>query len=182
MRGRLDRDGDGAARPRSASLRRRHRLRPVRAGARLRSDLGAPRLHLRLTGKRPPVPQRRWARLHALPRELDTVLALENGEPDTIGAQGRRVAQETLKLMTVAVGHQDQAFVHEAFLYRDSDEFLSGMLRFIRDGIEGADPVFVVLTAEKIARLREALGADARHVLFADMAEIGANPARIIAA
>jgi len=84
--------------------------------------------------------------------------------------------------MTVAVGHQDQAFVHEAFLYRDSDEFLSGMLRFIRDGIDADKPVFVVLRAGKIARLREALGADAHHVLFADMAEIGANPARIIAA
>jgi anti-sigma regulatory factor (Ser/Thr protein kinase) len=38
------------------------------------------------------------------------------------------------------------------------------------------------LNAEKIARLREALGEDADRVLFADMAEVGANPARIIAA
>ena len=84
--------------------------------------------------------------------------------------------------MTVAVGHQDPAFVHEAFLYRGPDEFLRGMLQFIRDGIEAGEPVFVVLNAEKIARLREALGEDADRVLFADMAEVGANPARIIAA
>ena len=84
--------------------------------------------------------------------------------------------------MTVAVGHQDPAFVHEAFLYRGPDEFLRGMLQFIRDGIEAGEPVFVVLNAEKIARLREALGEDAGRVLFADMAEVGANPARIIAA
>ena len=58
--------------------------------------------------------------------------------------------------MTVAVGHQDPAFVHEAFLYRGPDEFLRGMLQFIRDGIEAGEPVFVVLSAEKIARLREA--------------------------
>ncbi len=84
--------------------------------------------------------------------------------------------------MTVAVGHQDPAFVHEAFLYRGPDEFLRGMLQFVRDGVEAGEPVFVVLSAEKIARLREALGEDADQVLFADMAEVGANPARIIAA
>jgi|SRR5215203_198261 len=84
--------------------------------------------------------------------------------------------------MTVAVGHQDPAFVHEAFLYRGPDEFLRGALQFIRDGIEAGEPVSVVLAAEKITRLREALGEDADRALFADMAEVGANPARIIAA
>ena len=85
-------------------------------------------------------------------------------------------------MSTVAVKHQDQAFVHEAFLYRDADEFLRGMLEFIRGGIDAGEPVFVVLNAEKIERLRGALGEDADSVLFADMAEVGANPARIIAA
>ena len=84
--------------------------------------------------------------------------------------------------MTVAVGHQDPAFVHEAFLYRGPDEFLHGTLQFIGDGVEAGEPVFVVLNAEKIARLREALGENADRVLFADMAGVGANPARIIAA
>jgi len=60
--------------------------------------------------------------------------------------------------MTVAVGHQDPAFVHEAFLYRGPDEFLHGTLQFIQDGVEAGEPVFVVLNAEKIARLHEALG------------------------
>ncbi len=86
------------------------------------------------------------------------------------------------ELMTVAPSHPDQAFVHEAFLYRDSEEFLSGLLRFIRTGTEKGEPVFIVLPAEKIERLKDALGEDAGRVLFADMAEIGANPARIIAA
>ncbi len=86
------------------------------------------------------------------------------------------------ELMTVAPSHPDQAFVHEAFLYRDSEEFLRGMLRFIRAGTENGEPVFVVLSAEKIERLKEALGEDAERVLFADMAGIGATPARILAA
>ena len=84
--------------------------------------------------------------------------------------------------MTVAVSHQDQAFVHEAFLYRDSEEFLRGTLQFIRAGVEAGEPVFVVLNAEKIERLRETLGEDADCVIFADMAAVGANPARIIGA
>ena len=85
-------------------------------------------------------------------------------------------------MSTIAVNHQDQAFVHEAFFYRNADEFLRGVLAFIRGGIDAGEPVFAVLSAEKIERLREALGEDSDRVLFADMAEVGANPARIIAA
>ena len=84
--------------------------------------------------------------------------------------------------MTVAVSRLDPAFVHAAFLSRAADEFVRGMLQFIRAGIEAGEPVFVVLDAAKIERLREALGEDADRVLFADMAAVGANPARIIAA
>jgi anti-sigma regulatory factor (Ser/Thr protein kinase) len=56
------------------------------------------------------------------------------------------------------------------------------MLDFICGGIDAGEPVYVVLNAKKIERLRDALGEDADRVLFADMAEVGANPARIIAA
>jgi anti-sigma regulatory factor (Ser/Thr protein kinase) len=40
----------------------------------------------------------------------------------------------------------------------------------------------VAIAAEKIERLRSRLGEDAEPVVFADMAELGANPARIIPA
>jgi anti-sigma regulatory factor (Ser/Thr protein kinase) len=53
---------------------------------------------------------------------------------------------------------------------------------FIRGGLEAGEPVLVVESAEKIDMLRVALGGDAREVLFADMAQVGANPARIIPA
>jgi anti-sigma regulatory factor (Ser/Thr protein kinase) len=42
--------------------------------------------------------------------------------------------------------------------------------------------MLVVVSAEKIALLREDLGADADRVRFADMDEVGSNPARIIPA
>src|SRR5262245_38734873 len=84
--------------------------------------------------------------------------------------------------MTVSFGQQDQAFVHEAFLYRDAEEFRRGTLRFIREGIQAGEPVFAVLDSEKIELLRQALSEDADRVRFADMAILGANPARIIGA
>jgi len=53
---------------------------------------------------------------------------------------------------------------------------------FIRDGVRAGEPVLVVESADKIQMLRVALGDDAGAVLFADMADVGANPARIIPA
>jgi anti-sigma regulatory factor (Ser/Thr protein kinase) len=83
--------------------------------------------------------------------------------------------------MSTAISHE-HAFLHEAFLYANDEEFLQGTLAFIREGVERGEPVLVVLNAAKIERLRAALGGDADKVSFADMAEVGANPARIIAA
>jgi anti-sigma regulatory factor (Ser/Thr protein kinase) len=78
--------------------------------------------------------------------------------------------------------HQDDHFRHEALLYANVDQFLGATLPFIRDGVRAGEPVLVVESAAKIDMLREALGHDARAVLFADMAGVGANPARIIPA
>src|SRR5438045_214703 len=61
-------------------------------------------------------------------------------------------------------------------------EFMDGTAAFISDGVARSEPVLVVLAADKISALRRALGRDARRVRFADMAEVGANPARIIPA
>ena len=76
----------------------------------------------------------------------------------------------------------DEAFRHEAFFYSGPAEFRQGLGTFIREGLDNHEPVLVVLNAEKITQLREDLGDDADRVLFADMDEVGANPARIIPA
>jgi anti-sigma regulatory factor (Ser/Thr protein kinase) len=77
---------------------------------------------------------------------------------------------------------ESTAFRHEALLYGSDREFLDGTLDFITEGLDADEPVLVVLAAAKIDALREALGADATRVQFADMTEVGANPARIIPA
>ena len=73
-------------------------------------------------------------------------------------------------------------FRHEALLYSSAAEFVLGTVPFIRQGLEHDEAVLVVESAEKIALLRRELGEDASSVHFADMAEVGANPARIIPA
>jgi hypothetical protein len=74
------------------------------------------------------------------------------------------------------------AFRHEAFLYAGAAAFLEGTVPFIEGGLALGEPVLVVVGAEKIERLRDALGPDAGRVAFADMARVGHNPARIIPA
>ena len=72
------------------------------------------------------------------------------------------------------------SYRHEAFLYRGDDEFLAGTVPFIRDGISAGQPTMVAVIQPRVELVRAALGPDAEHVAFVDMAELGHNPARII--
>ena len=69
---------------------------------------------------------------------------------------------------------------HAAVLYRGDDEYLDAVLGFVAGGLERADPVFVAVPGPKVGLLREHLGGQAARVTFADMTEMGANPAWII--
>ena len=87
-----------------------------------------------------------------------------------------------MALRTLPADHHDDAFVHEAFLYADDDEFVRGTSAFLQEGLAAGEPALVVVAQRKIDMLRESLGPAADAVMFADMADIGANPARIIPA
>ncbi len=71
---------------------------------------------------------------------------------------------------------------HEAMLYQGCTEFLRGTLGFITDAMAADEPVLVVVDAGKIDSLRSELRGRQDGVHFADMANVGANPARIIPA
>ena len=73
-------------------------------------------------------------------------------------------------------------FRHEAFLYSGDESFLSGTVPFIEQGVSGGESVLVVVDARKIDMLRAELGQKADGVAFADMDQVGRNPARIIPA
>jgi anti-sigma regulatory factor (Ser/Thr protein kinase) len=76
----------------------------------------------------------------------------------------------------------EEGFRHEALFYAGLPEFVAESSAFIRDGVEAGERVLVVVSAEKIAALREELGDAAEEVVFADMSDVGVNPARIIPA
>jgi anti-sigma regulatory factor (Ser/Thr protein kinase) len=67
-------------------------------------------------------------------------------------------------------------FDHEALFYRDDDEYVAGTLPHVRS----AEAALVAVPSPKRRLLEQALGADAERVAFADMEEVGRNPARII--
>jgi len=71
-------------------------------------------------------------------------------------------------------------FDHEALLYRGDADFLDGVVPFVRDGLARDEAVVVAEPRARLDLLRDVLADDAAAVRFLDMAEIGANPARII--
>ena len=74
-----------------------------------------------------------------------------------------------------------ESYRHEAFLYRGAEDFLAGAVPFVRDGVGLGQPVMVAVVPERLEPLRAALPEGA-PVYWVDMAELGANPARIIPA
>ncbi|MFL6238661.1 MAG: anti-sigma factor RsbA family regulatory protein [Actinomycetes bacterium] len=79
-------------------------------------------------------------------------------------------------------GPRPTTFSHEALLYAGESGFLTGTVPFVREGVENDEAVLVVVATEKIVQMQAALGADAEQVQFADMSDVGHNPARIISA
>jgi len=65
-------------------------------------------------------------------------------------------------------------------LYRGTANFLHHAVPFIRDGLDAGEPVLVLTAVSRIDALRAELRGDAGQVQFADMAQAGSNPARII--
>jgi anti-sigma regulatory factor (Ser/Thr protein kinase) len=73
-------------------------------------------------------------------------------------------------------------FHHEAVFYAGDEECAAATVPEVRATVAGDGAVLIAVSAAKRRLLRESLGADAGRVLFADMEELGRNPARIIPA
>lgn len=76
----------------------------------------------------------------------------------------------------------DGGFSHEAFFYGTFDEFVEGVVAFVREAAAAGEATLVAVPGEKVVALRAALGEAADEVHFADMRAVGRNPARIIPA
>jgi anti-sigma regulatory factor (Ser/Thr protein kinase) len=84
--------------------------------------------------------------------------------------------------MAAAGARADDGFRHEGLVYAGESEFVDATADFVADGVAAGEPVLVVVAAPKVERLRRVLGRDAAGVRFADMDDVGGNPARIIPA
>jgi anti-sigma regulatory factor (Ser/Thr protein kinase) len=73
-------------------------------------------------------------------------------------------------------------FEHSMCRYSGNEGFLAGTMPFIEAGLAAGDAVLVVVPPAHIDVLRDGLGADVDAVQFADMTELGRNPALIIPA
>ncbi len=73
-----------------------------------------------------------------------------------------------------------EGFTHLALLYSSTREYLAGVLTQLRTSLRRAEPSFVAVPAPKVDLLRDELNGESAGVLFADMSELGRNPARII--
>src|SRR5882762_9512663 len=78
--------------------------------------------------------------------------------------------------------HWASAFQHEALFYAGTDEFLTGTVPFLREGLEGDESMMVAVPEPRLRALRAELGGDDHRVTFVDMGQIGRNPAQIIPA
>ena len=76
----------------------------------------------------------------------------------------------------------EERFRHDALFYRGPADFVERASAFIEDSLAADEQILVVVGAEKIELLRSALDGAAGRVRFADMVEVGRNPARIIPA
>lgn len=73
-------------------------------------------------------------------------------------------------------------FQHEVLTYEGTARLGTALQPFIEDGLDHDEAILVVVTADKIPVVRDALGTAAKRVIFAPMDEVGRNPARIIPA
>jgi predicted small metal-binding protein len=71
---------------------------------------------------------------------------------------------------------------HECLLYAGIEEFLDAVVPFVRDGLDRQETVLVAIPEPRLSALRSTLAGAAERVLFADMADVGHNPAQIIPA
>lgn len=83
---------------------------------------------------------------------------------------------------SIGAARPPQAFRHEAVFYAGPGGFVDRTAPFILEAVAEHEPILVVADAKKIDMLRSHLGRAAEEVEFADMAQVGRNPARIIPA
>lgn len=71
-------------------------------------------------------------------------------------------------------------FQHDAFVHASDEEFVRLAATFVLEGLAAGEKIVAVVPPERIAILRDTLGATHNQVRFIDMTVAGGNPARLI--
>jgi anti-sigma regulatory factor (Ser/Thr protein kinase) len=69
---------------------------------------------------------------------------------------------------------------HVAFFYRSEAEYVGKIAAFVEAGLARGEPTLVVLPDGRSRAISDCLNSQPGELVFADMAELGRNPARII--
>jgi anti-sigma regulatory factor (Ser/Thr protein kinase) len=83
--------------------------------------------------------------------------------------------------MRSAARRPNGRLVHSALCYAGDDDFLRGVLPFVRCAVDDGEPVLVTLPPDHLDLVRDRLDGYADAVQLADMSEVGRNPNRMIA-
>jgi anti-sigma regulatory factor (Ser/Thr protein kinase) len=85
--------------------------------------------------------------------------------------------------VTTASDHaQARPSAHYAFFYKNWDQYADVVCSCIAKGLTAGEPAAVAIPGDRLDLVRDALGEAGNAVSFADMADLGRNPARIIPA
>src|SRR5580704_4329007 len=75
---------------------------------------------------------------------------------------------------------RDDGLRHVAFFYRDQAERRARILGLVRAGLERGEPTFVALPGDETPLLAGQLDGEPGELLYADIGDVGRNPARLI--
>lgn len=78
-------------------------------------------------------------------------------------------------------GYTAPGLQHLALFYHDTDEYVSAIAAFVTGFATRSEPSFIAIPGDRHAKLRQALPV-AAPVAFADICDLGRNPARIMPA
>jgi anti-sigma regulatory factor (Ser/Thr protein kinase) len=73
-----------------------------------------------------------------------------------------------------------QQAAHAALLYASTDEFVTGALGFVDEGLDKDEPVLVSAPGQEISLLRARMNGRSDEVSWTDITQVGVNPGRII--
>lgn len=109
-----------------------------------------------------------------------------NADPSRADASSRRPPaglEDPLSATTTSTPRRpEHSFRHEALFYAGRDSFVDSTTPFIEEGLAANEPILVVVSSAKIDLLRTHFDRATDQIRFADMADLGKNPARIIPA